>query len=59
MDYHNTPSNNSINEFMDNIVDEVIQEPIGGAHRSKEQVLESTKLLLLKCKQNNFVKLPI
>ena len=45
------------NELLkNNIVDEVIQEPIGGAHRSKEQVLESTKLLLIKY-LNKFEKL--
>tara|TARA_B100001123_G_scaffold264819_1_gene294914 strand:- start:843 stop:1940 length:1098 start_codon:yes stop_codon:yes gene_type:complete len=30
------------------IIDEIIQEPIGGAHRNKEQVIFSTKILLLK-----------
>ena len=30
------------------IIDEVIKEPIGGAHRNKEQILFSTKLILVK-----------
>ncbi len=30
------------------IIDEVIQEPVGGAHRNKEQVILSTKMVLLK-----------
>jgi len=30
------------------IVDEVIKEPIGGAHRNKEQILSSTKVTLKK-----------
>jgi len=32
-----------------NIVDEIIEEPIGGAHRKKEEILLSTKLTLVKC----------
>ena len=31
-----------------NIIDEIIQEPIGGAHRNKEEVLSSTKVALIK-----------
>ena len=30
------------------IIDEVIKEPIGGAHRNKEQVITSVKLVLIK-----------
>jgi acetyl-CoA carboxylase carboxyl transferase subunit alpha len=30
------------------IIDEVIKEPIGGAHRNKEQVVSSTKAILIK-----------
>ena len=30
------------------IIDEIIQEPIGGAHRNKEQVISSTKVALIK-----------
>jgi len=30
------------------IIDEIIQEPIGGAHRNKEQVIYSTKVALIK-----------
>jgi len=30
------------------IIDEIIKEPVGGAHRNKEQVIFSTKLVLLK-----------
>ena len=31
-----------------NVVDEIIKEPIGGAHRKKEEILLSTKLALVK-----------
>ena len=30
------------------IIDEIIQEPIGGAHRNKEQAISSTKVTLIK-----------
>ena len=30
------------------IIDEIIKEPIGGAHRNKEQVIFSTKEILIK-----------
>ncbi|HJO77489.1 MAG TPA: acetyl-CoA carboxylase carboxyltransferase subunit alpha [Pelagibacteraceae bacterium] len=30
------------------IIDEIIQEPIGGAHRDKEQVISSTKVTLMR-----------
>ena len=30
------------------IIDEIIKEPIGGAHRNKEQVIFSTKVVLIK-----------
>ena len=30
------------------IIDEIIQEPTGGAHRNKEQVISSTKVALIK-----------
>jgi acetyl-CoA carboxylase carboxyl transferase subunit alpha len=30
------------------IIDEIIKEPIGGAHRNKEQVITSAKLVLIK-----------
>ena len=30
------------------IIDEIIEEPIGGAHRNKEQVINSTKEVLIK-----------
>ena len=33
------------------IVDEVIKEPIGGAHRNKEQIISSTKEVLKRCLQ--------
>jgi len=31
-----------------NIIDEIIKEPIGGAHRNKEQIVDSTKKQLIK-----------
>ena len=31
-----------------NIIDEIIEEPIGGAHRNKEQIISSTKEILIK-----------
>jgi acetyl-CoA carboxylase carboxyl transferase subunit alpha len=31
-----------------NIIDEIIKEPTGGAHRNKDEILLSTKLLLMK-----------
>ena len=33
------------------IIDEVIKEPIGGAHRNKEQIISSTKEVLKRCLQ--------
>ena len=40
----------SANELLKmNIIDEIIQEPSGGAHRNKEKVVSSTKVALIKC----------
>tara|TARA_Y100000590_G_scaffold126538_1_gene144713 strand:+ start:852 stop:1946 length:1095 start_codon:yes stop_codon:yes gene_type:complete len=37
------------NELMNmKIIDEVIQEPIGGAHRNKEQIISSTRKILIR-----------
>tara|TARA_Y100000590_G_C15718217_1_gene1012628 strand:+ start:786 stop:1865 length:1080 start_codon:yes stop_codon:yes gene_type:complete len=37
------------NELLKNkIIDEIIQEPTGGAHRNKDQVIDTTKILLKK-----------
>nr|ADI19607.1 acetyl-CoA carboxylase alpha subunit [uncultured SAR11 cluster bacterium HF0770_37D02] len=39
----------SANELLKmNIIDEIIQEPAGGAHRNKEKVVSSTKVALIK-----------
>ena len=31
------------------VIDEVIKEPVGGAHRNKEEILDSTKNILRQC----------
>ena len=39
------------------IIDEIIQEPIGGAHRNKKQIISSIKTALIKSLEESFCRL--
>ena len=43
-----TSTNNNFQFLKIHIIDEIIQEPVGGAHRNKKQVISSIKTVLIK-----------